>query len=91
MQFVDLLVQIRVQVATARVIVRVSPIVERCDVSVFVDFGVALEVRPRELVGFPLDRFGRGLAGRVQALAGHLDLVQVFPGVVLDDDALQVI
>lgn len=88
-QLVNLLVQIRVQVSAAGMVVRIAPVVERGNVAVLVDFGIALEVGPREFIRFAFDRLGRGFAGRVQTLAGHLDLVDVVPGVVLDDDALE--
>lgn len=88
-QLVNLLVQVRVKVPAAGMVVRVAPVVERGNVAVLVDLRVALEVRSRELVRFAFDRLGRWFAGRIQTLTGHLDLVDVVPGVVLDDDALE--
>lgn len=76
-------------VATARVIVRVSSIVERRNVPVLVNLGIAFVLSARELVRLLFNGLGRGLAGRVQTLAGHLHHVDVLLGVVLHDDALE--
>lgn len=76
-------------VTGSRMIVRIAAIVERCNVAILIDFGIALKLLAREVGRLGGDRLGRRLARWIKALARDLYLVYVVLGGVFDNYALE--